>query len=528
VVIEHVGLDLAALEEVDPRIVPQVVRPGFVQAWVPHVALVQVAGLSGVHRVREPHWARSKTVESEGLDPLFADVDWHGLGETGAGVVVAVVDVGFGGWRDLKGVELPVKVEVFQDEEGSVGHGTAVAEIVHDVAPDAALQLHSFQTDQEYMDLMELLLAADEVDIINASIGFDNVWTLDGSSPFSQMVDHAADLGVVYVAAAGNEADKYRSGALESDGAGGLDLAGVPVIEVRAPSGQVEVSFRWSEAMDGAANDLDVRVVDAEGTLCGESTDPQDGDDVPFERVLCTLADGEVGFVQILEGNGPVDLDLEAWLYSPYGMGQGFSTPQMTLSLPADAAGAVTVGSYLVETLEVVSYSSRGPTEDGRQKPDLVAATGVSTQSLGTRMGEGTSYSAPHVTGAAALLLSRRPRMTPREVKETLQDWALDIEEEGGDNASGHGSVRMAEIPTGCGCSHKNRGREGSPWILLGLALGGVGALRGSKRRGTWRGPSSQDLNGARRGSSNARRERGASPKSTGGGATASGRVPSR
>jgi MYXO-CTERM domain-containing protein len=159
-------------------------------------------------------------------------------------------------------------------------------------------------------------------------------------------------------------------------------------------------------------------------------------------------------------------------------MAQGFSTPEQTLSLPADAAGAITVGSYLVETVEVVSYSSRGPTEDGRQKPDLVAATGVSTASLGTRMGEGTSYSAPHVAGAAALLLSRKPRMDPAEVKETLQAWALDIEDEGPDNTSGHGAVRMAEIPTGCGCSHRNGGNGGSPWILLGLVLGASASLR--------------------------------------------------
>ena len=478
VVIEHVGLDPATLAGVDPRIVLQVVRPGVVQAWVPHASLLELAELAGVNRVREPYWARSKAVESEGLKPLFADVDWHGLGETGAGVVVAVVDVGFGGWRDLKGVELPVDVAVFQDEEEAVGHGTAVAELVHDVAPDASLQLHSFQTDQEYMNLMEELLAEEEVDIINASIGFDNVWTLDGSSPFSQMVDYAVDLGVVYVAAAGNEADKYRSGAVDPGGEGGLLLDGESTVEVRAPSGQVEVSLRWSEAMDGAANDLDLRVVDGDGVLCGESTDSQDGDDAPFEWVRCELADGEVGFVQVLEGDGPVEAGLTTWLYSPYGMAQGFSTPEQTLSLPADAAGAITVGSYLVETVEVVSYSSRGPTEDGRQKPDLVAATGVSTASLGTRMGEGTSYSAPHVAGAAALLLSRKPRMDPAEVKETLQAWALDIEDEGPDNTSGHGAVRMAEIPTGCGCSHRNGGNGGSPWILLGLVLGASASLR--------------------------------------------------
>jgi MYXO-CTERM domain-containing protein len=478
VVIEHRGLDLAALEAVDSRIVVQVVRPGVVQAWVPHVSLLGVAALPGVRRVREPHWARPKTVVSEGLAPMFADVDWHGLGETGAGVVVAVVDVGFGGWRDLKGVELPVDVEVFQDEEESVGHGTAVAEIVHDVAPDAQLQLHSFQTDQEYMDLVEAILAAEEVDIINASIGFDNVWTLDGSSPFSQMVDYAVSLGVVYVAAAGNEADKYRMGAVVSDGEGGLVLAGESTVEVRAPSGQVEVSLRWSEPMDGADNDLDLRVVDADGVLCGESTDSQDGDDAPFEKVRCVLADGEVGFVQILEGDGPVEEGLTAWLYSPYGMPYGFSTPEQTLSLPADAAGAITVGSYLVETAEVVSYSSRGPTEDGRQKPDLVAATGVSTQSLGARLGEGTSYSAPHVAGAAALLLSRKPRLDPGEVKETLQTWALDIEDPGPDNTSGYGAVRMAEIPTGCGCSHRTGGNGGLPWILVALALGASASLR--------------------------------------------------
>jgi endonuclease G len=87
------------------------------------------------------------------------------------------------------------------------------------------------------------------------------------------------------------------------------------------------------------------------------------------------------------------------------------------ITIPGTARSIITVGAVQNnDTLQRWKSSSRGPTRDGRNKPDL-SAPGASVSSAiansltqsGTQ--SGTSYAAPHVTGAVALLLSYRARL---------------------------------------------------------------------------------------------------------------------
>ena len=106
----------------------------------------------------------------------------------------------------------------------------------------------------------------------------------------------------------------------------------------------------------------------------------------------------------------------------------GFHPDHNTLGAPADGDSVFTVGA-VTSSGGRVSFSSVGPTVDGRIKPDLMAmgsgvyvARSSSPTSYGTS--GGTSFSCPILAGAAALLLSVDPTLTPMEVLNLLRQTA--------------------------------------------------------------------------------------------------------
>ncbi|MGF1628602.1 MAG: S8 family serine peptidase [Kiloniellaceae bacterium] len=114
---------------------------------------------------------------------------------------------------------------------------------------------------------------------------------------------------------------------------------------------------------------------------------------------------------------------------------------------PGNAEGVITVGAThgnWPHTYGVSFFSSRGPTGDGRQKPDLVApGERVRSTVLNGEWGQesGTSMAAPHVSGAAAMLMARYPELVgqPRRIKQLLCDSATDLGRER--SFQGHGML---------------------------------------------------------------------------------------
>ncbi|QJP13587.1 S8 family peptidase [Starkeya sp. ORNL1] len=100
----------------------------------------------------------------------------------------------------------------------------------------------------------------------------------------------------------------------------------------------------------------------------------------------------------------------------------------ISIADPGNAASVITVGSTHRERPHeygVSFFSSRGPTADGRAKPDVVAPgerIDGPLPNLGFGRLDGTSMAAPHVSGVAALLMARHPEMVgdPARVKSVI------------------------------------------------------------------------------------------------------------
>jgi len=380
-------------------------------------------------------------VTSEGVARINAGL-YHAAGYRGAGVKIAVIDVGFIGLSGSQARgDLPYSV-ITRDftgrgVESDYSHGTAVAEIIHDVAPDAQLYLIKIG-DEVDLDNAISYCISEGIDIINHSLGWYNTNFYDGTGTIGDIVRRATSAGILWVQAAGNDALAHWEGNFaDANGDGWLDTE----ITFTANSGDpVMLYFTW-DGWPTTADDYDLFLYGPGGTLVASSTKTQAGTEEPTEFISYSAATSGPYTIRIQKAGGSARR-LE--LFSIY---QELSPHVATSSLPApaNAAAALAVGaidhaSYTAGPAE--PYSSRGPTNDGRQKPDLVAPDNVTTGVTPYYAKfQGTSAAAPHVAGAAALLLSHDPSLDLNALRAKLLSYCVYM---GDPNTYGAGRLELS------------------------------------------------------------------------------------
>jgi hypothetical protein len=204
---------------------------GHVQALVPPDGLAPLAARADVAGIERPSTFHPAATTGEGIAFLGAQRA-HAAGFDGAGTSIAIFDSTFAGYRARQASgDLPAHLLTrgfcASGFESGNGHGTAVAEVVHELAPAAELHLVCINT---VVDLGRAKDYAIEmgVDVINMSGGFfnggDGMGTATGV--FAQFPDGIAkaarDAGIIWVNAAGNEALTHWSGTLADPDEDGL------------------------------------------------------------------------------------------------------------------------------------------------------------------------------------------------------------------------------------------------------------------------------------------------------------------
>ena len=454
---------------------PRNVGEDYIEAYVPVSLLGQLSEQPGVIRVREivpPQPAQlTQRITGHG-PPVHGSQAWNQAGYSGQGVKVGIIDTGFTGFSSLMETELPTTVvarcytdvgvftQDLADCEAAPNvtdvrppqcldyvrrraasgdpHGTIVAESLIDIAPGVELYIANPNSPGDLQATAEWM-ASQGVSVINHSV----VWTFDGPgdgmSPSSNSplntVDLAVASDVTWVNAAGNRADDTWFGDYsDPDGDRALRFGGQnnEIMGMFVGACQFyRIQLRWEDNWDGASTDLDLHLADRiTGDILFSSDATQSGESghVPLEWIRFRFAIETRGLgIAVTHPSGEAPDWVQITVWGPGGI-QHY-TKNGSIGNPAESAnrGMLAVGAtHWNDVRAIEPYSSRGPTPDGRDKPDIVGADcGATALSPLNEYNEGfcgTSQASPHVAGMAALVRQRFPDYTPAQVASYLKD----------------------------------------------------------------------------------------------------------
>ena len=377
----------------------------------------------------------------------------------------------------------------------AAGNGSSSASGYIGVAPDADIIFvkTTFQ-DADIIDgityIRQKAAVEEEPFVINLSLGSQD-GAHDGTDPMDIDIDTvlAATSGSAIVVAAGNEGSEaihadstvstggsityqfsipaYTASGLAQNDYVTFDLwyeeEDQLTVSVTSPRGSVVSALSGSDIVSTETPDGDVEIDNASNGVYSANSLNECAIDI-FDAVASTppragLWQIKISGVSVAQGGGAFDI----WLSDASMSGSDGSTPVFTsgysfrklVGSPGTSKKAITVGSYITRftwdsiddttwafapsdrTGNYSTFSSMGPTRDGRQKPDLCAPGEVIVSALSKDTSpvpdpslivpdgkhivmEGTSMATPHVAGVAALMLQAKPSSTSDQLKNAM------------------------------------------------------------------------------------------------------------
>lgn len=473
---------VSRIEAVGGTVFGQHPRYRSIRARVPLDSLETLAAEASVQFIRPAvRPINNKLDTSEGDIAHAADDARATFGVDGSGVRICALSDSVDYLSLLQAsADLPA-VTVLPGQSGNPGtsEGTAMLEIIHDLAPGAELYFATAFGNKAAFASNILALRDVGCDIL-----VDDVFYPDEAALQDDIVAQAVNAviadGAFYFSAAGNSGNLNdgTAGVWEGDF---VSTSAPPALAGRdvhdfgggANSNTVIVdtpflfTLQWSDPIGASDNDYDLFLLDPSlSAVWAASTNIQNGNDDPYESIDSRFFDDTGTRLVIVRNPGAEERYLH--LNSHRGVLSRATDGQITghaAARDAFAVAAVDVfsalgGEFAGGSSNPVEYfSSDGPRriffeEDGtpvtpsdflstggelRAKPDVAAADGVSTATPGFSPFYGTSAAAPHAAALAALMLQADPTLTPTTLRQILGASALDIEQPGFDRDSGAG-----------------------------------------------------------------------------------------
>jgi hypothetical protein len=410
--------------------------------WMPVDSLdVLASSLGEEYRARMPHRPQPNPIDSEAPERTRGDYYHEVDGLKGDDVSVGVIDLSF---DDVPSADLPSSTTTLDCTgssctstslgSSSSDHGTAAAEMAADGVPEATFRLYKVGNTSDLRDAVSDGLS-NGVNVFTHSVSWFNTGWSDDSGGATTAANDASSSGALFFTSAGNYADDQHWQGAFSDGdgdnlhgwSGGDECSAFTL----AAGDDVTMWLQWDRS-GSDTDDYDLFVYDS---ACKSIMSSSTSGGESYEAVSVTNSSGGSQSYRIVVRQNSGDGDFETFLADDENLEHDISASSTTSPSNATGDNVISVAAVDQENFEDSSpsaedYSSRGPTNDGNQAPDLTGPTNTSTSGgviSGGTFG-GTSAATPNAAGAAGQLWDLRAESndaSASNVREPLLNTAL-------------------------------------------------------------------------------------------------------